>query len=163
MKVGVANHIRRLYLKALPRERQLRAELRRIDRSYKAWIDEGTPGQRDQRIEEYFHMAEEVKEEQAFLKTRRLSRRAAKYPTVTIPHQRGQEGQEKWERGHVTGKWFLKPQAFASVYREIEDAEKRRREVWEFWMKVVGTVVPWLLALASTIVSLFLAWPWKSR
>ena len=35
---------------------------------------------------------------------------------------------KNWERGPVTGRWYLRRAVYASVYREIEDAKKRRRE-----------------------------------
>ena len=161
---------RRLYMKILPRERGLRAELRRVDRTYEPWVGKANEEERESRIGEHMHMRDEVLEQLEHLATERLRRRAAKYPEVVIPritmsekyHQDEKYHYDKnWERGPVTGRWYLRRAAYASVYREIEDAKKRRRETWESWAKIAGAVVPWLVALVSALVSLTLAWPWK--
>jgi len=161
----------RLYVRMLPREYGLRAELRRIDRIYNPYVAEAKEDERESRIGEHMHMRDEVQEQLEHLKTVRLGRRAAKYPTVVMPRITMSEKypgtthhfDKNWERGRTTGKWYLKPDAYASICREIEDAEKRRREIWEFRIKLAGTVLPWLVALVSVLVSLFLAWPWKSN
>ena len=162
----------RLYVRMLPREYGLRAELRRIDRIYNPYVAEAkSEDERQSRIGEALYMRDEVQEQLDCLKTERLCRRAAKHPTVVVPRTTMSETfpgtkthfDKDWEQGRTTGKWYLKPHAFAAVYREIEDAEKGRREVWEFRIKLAGTVLPWLVALVSALVSLFLAWPWKPQ
>jgi hypothetical protein len=155
-----------LYVKVLPRERKLRAELRRINRIYEPWVDEAKGEERESRIAEYMHERDEVLEQLELLATERLRRRAAKYPTAVIPRitMTDKDHLDKnWERGPATGRWYLRRAAYASLYREIEDAEKRRREVWESRIKILGTVLPWLVALVSALVSLVLAWPWRSN
>lgn len=151
-------------MKVLPRERALRAELRRIDRDYEPWVNEVTGAERESRISEHMYMRDEVLEQLEHLATERLCQRASKHPTVVIPRitMTGKyHTDENWERGHATGRWYLKRSASASILREIEEAEKRRREVWEFRIKIAGTVLPWLVALVSALVSLILAWPWR--
>lgn len=160
-----SDRLQRLYQKLLPRERGLHAELRRIDQTYGTWVAEATGEERESRISQHMHMRDEVLEQLEGIATQRLLRRAAKHPTVIVPEIRrsGKYGQdEHWEQGHATGEWYLKRAAYASVYREIEEAERRRREVWEFRIKIASTVLPWLVALVSVLVSLMLAWrPWK--
>ena len=154
----------RLYMKVLPREHGLRAELRRIARSYEPWVDGAKGEEHESRFAEYMHMRDDILEQLEHLATERLCRRAAKHPTVVIPRITMTEKyhvDKNWERGPVTGIWYLKRVAYASVQRQIEDAEKRRREVWEFRIKIAGTVLPWLVALVSALVSLILAWPWR--
>src|SRR2546425_6772065 len=109
-----------LSTKMLSRERALRAELWRLRREYEPWIDEVSGQERESRIGEYLHMRDEVLEKLELLATQRLSRRAAKYPTVVIPRitMSGKHHQdENWEHGHVTGTWDLKRAAYASVLR----------------------------------------------
>jgi hypothetical protein len=161
----------RLYVRMLPREYGLRAELRRIDRIDNPYVAEAKADERESRISEHMYMRDEIEEQLERLKTERLCHRAAKHSTVVIPRVTMSEKypgtthhfDKNWEQGRTTGKWYLKPDAYASVCREIEDSEKRRREVWEFRIKLAGTVLPWLVALVSALVSLILAWAWKAR
>lgn len=159
-----------LCVRMLPREYRLRAELRRIDRVYGCYVAEAkSEDERRSRIGEALHERDEVQEQLECLKTERLCRQAAKHPTGMIPRVTMSEKypgsthhfDKNWEQGSTTGKWYLKPAAYASICREIEDAEKRRREVWEFRIKLAGVVLPWVVALVSALVSLMLAWPWR--
>jgi hypothetical protein len=111
-------------------------------------------------------MRDEVEEQLDHLATQRLQRRAAKHPTVVIPRitMRGEYHQdENWEHGHATGIWYLKRAAVAAVLRDIEEAERRRREVWEVRLRRASTIFPWLIAILSSVVSLLLAWPRKGN
>jgi hypothetical protein len=42
---------------------------------------------------------------------------------------------------------YLKPAAVASLHRQIEEAKKRRVEVWETRAKILGTLITGLVAL----------------
>ena len=102
-----------------------------------------------------------MEEELKGLQTDRLRRQARKYYIVTppiTPHAHVHGLDNNWERGLNTHTWYLKPGTVSSIWREIEDARRRRRDVWEAWAKIVGGVVTALVALGSVIVSLVLAW-----
>jgi len=99
-------------------------------------------------------------EELKRIDSQKLQKRAARYRTVVVPEitmslPYGLD--ENWERGHAIGLWYLKPAAIASIYRQIAEAKRLRREAWESWVKILGTVLPWMIALASVLVSLTLA------
>lgn len=150
-----------LWRRTLPRTWVLRIQLRGIDRLYGPLVAQAEGDERESLIGEHIYFRDEIEEQLEGIRTRRLRHRAKKYPTVGVPAitMRGPHGQdENWEEGHASGEWYLKPAAFASVWLQIEDAQRRRWEMWESRVKVIGGVLPWLTAVLSLLVSLILAW-----
>lgn len=103
-----------------------------------------------------------IEEERAEARMNRLRRlvRKEKYRMVVIPERtavRRGDSDEHWTQGGVYGTWFLKPASDAAVWRQIQEARKLRREACESWIKVVGAVLPWVIALVSLLVSWTLA------
>jgi len=51
----------------------------------------------------------------------------------------------------------LKAAGAVAISREIVEARKHRREAIESWGKILSPILPWLITLAATLVSLILA------
>jgi len=90
-----------------------------------------------------------------------LLRRARKYYIVPPAITRHGDENDDPQRGWMSGTWYLRPTAVASLRREIEDAQKRRRETWETRVRIFGGVAPWLSAILSALAAAILAWRTK--
>jgi hypothetical protein len=152
--------LRQLWRRLLPRAWVLWAELRAIDRDYRPLLQQAKGQDHESLMNEYAQDRASVEEELAGLETQRLIRRAWRYYIVApeIPWTSKDHEDEHWYRGWASGTWHLKRAAVAALQRQIEDAQKRRREAWEAWAKILGGLITGLVALVSALVSLILAW-----
>jgi hypothetical protein len=110
--------------------------------------------------QERFYEVTSIQQEDETAKTNRLKRLADKYRVIVpeIPYGlRDDQEDEHWERGWASRTWFLKPAATASIYLQIDEAKKRRREAWESRTKIVSNIAPWLITLISVLFSFYLA------
>jgi hypothetical protein len=154
------SRFRQLSRALLPRTWVLRAELRSTNRLYRSLIAQAKGDEREDLVGK--HMVERalVEEELEEIQTRRLLHWAWRYYIVapSIPYSSDDWDDENWGRGWQTGLLYLKPAAVTSLQRQIEEAKKRRREVWEAWAKILSGLITGLVALVSALVSLVLAW-----
>jgi hypothetical protein len=133
----------------------LRRRLRRIDRIYQPLVAKAKGDEKESLIHQHWDERAAVEEELEALDTHRLQRLARKYwivppPITSAVHGEEQEDQN-WQRGWASNMIYLKPAAAAVLYREIEDAKKRRREVFESWAKIIGGLITALVTLISVI------------
>jgi hypothetical protein len=84
-----------------------------------------------------------VEEEFESIPTERLLRRMSRYYIVAPRKPRSPDDYEDENRirGGVSDIWRLKPAAIASLQRQINEAQKRRREAWEAWAKILGSLI----------------------
>lgn len=152
--------VRQVLRRPLPRTWVLRADLQRSDRIYMPLIDEAKGNEREQLIAEYRSDRAPLEEELEGIRTQRLIRRAWRFYIVAPEKPYGREDyeDENWIRGWASWTWYLKPSGVATLQRQIEEAKKRRLEVWEGWVKIVTAPISLLIALVSALVSLILAW-----
>ena len=94
-------------------------------------------------------MRYEVEEKIEVLRTERLRRLADKYAT---PFPRFSPRDGNWEHGR-TGRWYLTRPCYASIWLQIQEAQKRRREAWLSWLPLV-TAITGLLGAATGLVAL---------
>jgi hypothetical protein len=158
-KKPLSSLLRQLSRRLLPRAWALRADLRRVDRLYRPLVGRAKGEEREMLIAEHHYERASVEEELEAIQTRRLIRQARKRYIVApeVPWSSEYHEDENWERGPASETWHLKPAAVASLQRQIEDANKRRREAWEAWAKILGGLITGLVALVSALVSLILA------
>ncbi len=107
--------------------------------------------ERESLISEHMYERADVEEQLEGIQTQRLLRVAWKHYIVApeIPQANEDDEYENWMRGWASGTWYLKPAAVASLQRQIEEAKRRRREAWETWAKILGGLIPGLIALVS--------------
>ena len=155
----LAHRLSRLSLRTLPRTWRLRIELRGVHRHYVPLIDRAKPDEEDLLIGEYMHFRDEITEQLEGIASQRLIRTAEKYHIVppAIPWSGKAHLDENWSRGSASGTWRLKPAAIALLWRQIEDAKKRRLDVWDARAKILGGLISGLVGLGSVLVSLVLA------
>ena len=152
--------VRQLLRRLFPRTWVLRADLRRSDRIYRPLIDKAEGHERERLIAEYMDVGRgPLEEELDGIQTQRLIRRAWRYYIVAPEKPYGSEDHEdeNWIRGWASGTWYLKPAGVAALQRQIEEANKRRLEVWEGWVKILTAPILLLIALVSAFASLILA------
>jgi hypothetical protein len=151
--------LRRRALGLLPRTWALRVELRAVDRYYNPRVAKATGEEEDRLISQHMVDRGFIEEELAGIETRRLRRTARRYNAL-VPEMRWNKNNrdEHWERGQYEGTWYLRPAAVAELRRQIEDAKKRRLELWQARATIISGVITGLVALGSVIVSLVLAW-----
>lgn len=159
-KKTLRSRLRQLSRRLLPRTWVLRAALRRSDRVYRPRIAQAKGDEREQLIGEYMDDRYSLDEQLEGIHTQRLLRRAWRYYIVAPgkPHSREDHEDENWIRGWASDTWYLKPGAVAALQRQIEEAKKRRLEIWEARAKIVGPLITGLALLVSALVSLILAW-----
>jgi hypothetical protein len=158
-RVAKKKTLRQRALGLLPRTWALRLQLRAVDRFYSPRVAKAGGEEEDRLIGQ--HMVERgfIEEELAGIETRRLCRTARRY-NVLVPEMRWSKNNrdEHWERGQYEGTLYLRRAAVAELRRQIEDAKKRRLELWQARATIISGLVTGLVALGSVIVSLVLAW-----
>jgi hypothetical protein len=150
-----------VYRALLPRSWSLRLDLRAVDRNYAPLIAKAEGDERIRLKAEHSADWFEVSEAIEGIETQKLLRLSRRYHVVTppIPQLKSEDDveDENWKRGWTTGTWHLKEAPAARLWREIQDARKRRRDAIESWVKIATSALPWLTALVSALVSLSLA------
>jgi hypothetical protein len=148
----VRSWFHRLSRVLLPETWRIRADQRGVNRYYR----EQNKYNSDDHIYELFDLHEQLQA----VETRRVLRLASRYFIIVLDTPRSSDNDESeyWEWSSVNHRWYLKPAGVASLQRQIQEAKKQRREVWEAWAKIVGGLMTGLVALVSALVSLILAW-----
>jgi hypothetical protein len=151
---------RRFAQKFLPRTWVLQYDRRRTNRIFRPLIANAKGDERRKLVDEHMWELASIEEQLEGIQTARVLRQARKYYIVTpeIKLDEGIDEGRSWQRGWASDTLYLKPAAVASLLREIEDTKRRRRDVWESWIKILGGLITALVALGSVIVSLVLAW-----
>jgi hypothetical protein len=143
MKKVLRSRLRYLSQALLPRTWVLRASLRRIDRHYKRRAAQEKGEEHELLRDQYMEERAFVEEELESIPTERLLRRMSRYYIVAPRKPRSPDDYEDENRirGGVSDIWRLKPAAIASLQRQIDEVQKRRREAWEAWAKILGSLI----------------------
>lgn len=151
---------RRAFYACLPREWALRLRRRAIEQHFRPLLEKAAKGvDRDYLKEQRWEALQTLEEffEDTF--TQRLLRKARRYYVLPPPRpdffNNDDPNLEYWASG-VTDTPYLTPAGVHLVVKQIDEERARRRVRWESWAKILGGILPGLVALGSVIVSLFL-------
>ncbi len=152
--------LRRAFYACLPSELALRLRHRAIDRHFKPRIEKATGDDRRYLQEQRWEGIQTLEEFHQDAFTQRLLRKGRRYYVVPPPRPSFENDDDPnlayWTRG-INDTPYLTMTGVALIVRQIDEEKARRRAKWESWAKILGGILPGLVALGSVIVSVILA------